>query len=188
MVIEQAGGRRHESGTSVRSQSIRNPPKRATAWRDWNIDSLRVTVFDGSAAKNRNRRRVRRALCHLGIDLSRHFFCHSIDHAVPNGRCAFLSSGSDYVSNCATASPAQIDVAGLENVAHRGSVPPSWRKRRRNNLGKVHRNRAGKPDRRNGTYLYDVARLANRNEPATKRNCLAGTGRRISRRGHRAWT
>src|SRR6266481_3232996 len=96
---------------SVLSLSIPSSRKRAMRSPDWNIDSLRVTVFDVSAAKNRDHRRVRCPLRHLGIDLSRDFFRHPINPALPNGGRAFLSGGPHYVGNRSSARSAQVDLA-----------------------------------------------------------------------------
>src|SRR2546430_9557019 len=87
LVNARAIKRKHGLGTSAHSRSIHNFPKRGKRWRNWNIDSHRVTVIcHGGSEKNPDRKRVFGALFDFGLHLSLNSFLHSIDSAASNGR------------------------------------------------------------------------------------------------------
>lgn len=82
-------------------------------WRDWNTDSLSVTVINGRVAKDQNHCGFRRALPYLGFDLPRNFVRDSINSTVLDGGRAILFRGFDHVRNRADTRPPKIDLGGV---------------------------------------------------------------------------
>ena len=68
-------------------------------------------------------RRFRRALYHLGFDLSRNPLCDRIDSAAAHGGRPVFSRRRDHVCDRSLAGRAEIFVRGMARCAHRRGVP-----------------------------------------------------------------
>ncbi len=121
--------------------------------------------------------RVRRAVCDLGLDLSRHPVRHRNHAAVPHGRRTLSVGRRDHVRDCLVAGDRQIDLGKLAHVAHHRRVFAARREWRRDDFRETHRLRTGGADRGNCSVLHRASWMGDGNGAATDSNYLAGIRR-----------
>ena len=166
-------------GVTRNARRVRRPGLQGLRRRKFN-----ALVADAFSFACRNHRRVRFALRHLGLDLSRHPARNSLHPAPAHGGHAIPLRRRDSLSRSALERGGAFAADRMAHGVDRGRVPAPRRQRGRHVGGAIRALRPGRVARRHGAALYRAAQLAVRNDGAASADDDARVGGRFSRSGY----